>query len=273
MKKRIKKYFFQFYFFLLIDIIIYYKPSLFSLDSVRTKLMLPVLLVGEICFILLQESYYQYRNAKKYAKLANELFLFLMNITTSLKKGVTNFITLFYYTDTKHFSKEFQEEIEKLRKKVEIKGTYKAFKELIDRWSSDPNIKGMKGPFLSILKTQQFSSLTSLIDAIRIKKEINDIISSEMTEMKIMLIGGSIMLSLFPPVFRKISGSLPPAYFYYIYFMIFSFITFVGGAIIVVSVPQKANRIRLITLLLVIAVLSYSYVVFTTPLNNSPSLW
>ena len=270
MEKRFKKYFFQFYLFLILDILVYFKPEIFGLDSVRANLFLPVLVLGEISLILLQESYYQYKLSKKYSKLANELFLFLMGITTSLKKGVTNFITLFYYTDTNHFSKDFQKEIKKLRKKVNILGTYKAFKELIDKWSIDPNVKAIKGPFLSILKTQQFNSLTSLIDAVRIKREINEIISSEMTEMKIMLIGGSIMLSLFPPVFRKISGYLPTIYFYYIYFMIFSFIIFIGGAIVLVSTPERANRIRIITFLFVVAVLSYSYLVLTTPITQNP---
>ena len=269
-KKRLRKYFIQFYVFLILDILFYFKPELFGIDEVRAKLLVSVLILGEISFILLQESIISYRIAKKHQKMASELFYFLFNITISLKKGVTNFITLFYYTDTKNYSKEFQEVIKKLKRKVQIKGIYKAFKELIEEWSDNPDIRNLRGPFLAIFKTQQFQSLQSLIDSVKIKRELNEFISSELTEIKIMFIGGSVLLSLFPPVFRKVAGTLPTVYFYYMYFMIFSFIIFLGFSIMTISEPNRANRIRILTFLFIVAVLSYTYLILTTPIRETP---
>ncbi|MEO2154427.1 MAG: hypothetical protein ABGW69_01330 [Nanoarchaeota archaeon] len=267
-KKRLKRYLIQAYLFLILDIIFYFKPELFGLDLLRAKILVSVLILGEISFILLQESLISYRIAKIHQKMAEELFYFLFSITISLKKGVTNFITLFYYTDTKNFSKQFQEVIKKLRRKVQIKGVYKAFKELIEEWSDNPDIRTLRGPFLAIFRTQQFRSLESLIDSVKIKRELNAYISSELTEIKIMFIGGSILLALFPPVFRKVAGSLPVVYFYYMYIMIFSFIIFIGGAIMLISEPNRANRIRILTFLFIVAVLSYTYLILTTPLSS-----
>jgi hypothetical protein len=272
-KKRLRFYFFQFYLFLIIDLFFYYKYDIFGLSEARAKLLLSALILGEISFIVLQESLISYKIAKKHEKLASELFYFLFNITVSLKKGVTNFITLLTYTSTKHFSKEFQKTIEKIKRKVFIKGVYGAFRELIEEWSDNPDIRAMRGPFLSIFKTQQFQSLQSLIDSIKIKREINDFISSEMTEMKIMFIGGSILIALFPPVFRKVSGNLPMIYFYYMYFMIFSFIIFIGTAIMIVSDPNRANRIRILAFLFLLASLSFIYLVLTTPITETTSIY
>jgi len=271
-KKRLKRYLIQAWIFLILDIIFYYRYDLLGLDYARARLFISVIILGEISFILLQESIISYRISKMHEKMAKELFYYLFNITISLKKGVTNFITLLLYTDVSHFSKEFQEVVKKLKRKVQIKGIYKAFRELIEEWSDNPDIRSMRGPFLSIFKTQQFQSLQSLIDSIKIKRELNDYISSEMTEIKIMFIGGSILLALFPPVFRKVAGSLPVVYFYYMYFMIFSFIIFIGGAIMLVTEPNRANRIRVLTILFIITVLSYTYLILTTPLtNNGPA--
>ncbi|HIQ50692.1 MAG TPA: hypothetical protein EYH54_01835 [Nautiliaceae bacterium] len=273
LKKRLRFYFFQFYLFLILDIFFYYKYDLFGLSEERAKLLLTALILGQISFLVLQESLISYKIAKKHQKLANELFYFLFNITISLKKGVTNFITLLTYTSTKHFSKEFQETIEKVKRKSFIKGVYNAFKELIENWSDNPDIKAMRGPFLSIFKTQQFQSLQSLIDSVKIKREINEFISSEMTEMKIMLIGGSILIALFPPVFRKVAGNLPMIYFYYMYFMIFSFIIFIGGSVMLISEPNRANRIRILAFLFLLASLSFIYLVLTTPITEEIPLY